>query len=133
MGGKDDIDNLQTLCRYCNTAKSTKEIDFRFETSSLPKPPEKIPDLVPPHNNVDKIENWAHYLQRLINFFYCASVVESINTSNPQVWKVKLHNGNSESWLKPHLREITDRISNYRNDSGLKGPDVIKISINVVI
>ena len=127
MGGKDDIDNLQTLCMYCNTAKSTKEIDFRFETSSLPKPPEQIPDIVPPHKNVEKLEKWANYLHRLVNFFYCAGVVESIDISNPKVWKIKLHNGNSESWLKPHLWEITDRISNYRNDYGLKGPDEIKI------
>ena len=69
MGGKDDIDNLQTLCMYCNSAKGTKEIDFRFETSSLPKPLEQIPDLVPPHNNLEKLENWDHYLRRLVNFF----------------------------------------------------------------
>ena len=126
MGGKDDIVNLQTLCLYCNTAKGTKEIDFRFETSSLPKPPVKIPDLVSPHNNVDKIENWAHYLQRLVNFFYCAGVVESVDTSNPYVWKIKLNTGNSESWLKPHLKEL-DKISDYRKEAGLKGPDVIQI------
>lgn len=127
MSGKDDINNLQTLCMYCNTAKSIKEIDFRFKTSSLPEPQENILYLVPPHNNVEKIENWMHYLQRIINFFYCASVVESINASNPKVWKVKLNKGNHESWLKPHLKEITDQILKQREELGLNGPEEIMI------
>ena len=82
MGGKDDISNLQTLCIYCNSAKNTKEVNFQFDRSSLPSPPEEIPDLVPPHNDIDKIEIWAQYLKRLINFFYCASVVDFVDTSN---------------------------------------------------
>lgn len=127
MGGKDDIDNLQTLCMYCNTAKSTKEIDFRVNTSNLPKPPDNIPDLVPPHKNVDKIENWAHYLKRLVNFFYCASVVQTVNTTNSKIWKIKLFPGNPQSWLNPHLNDLADIISHYRREEGLKGPNTIEI------
>ncbi|MEN6592505.1 MAG: DEAD/DEAH box helicase family protein [Methanobacterium sp.] len=127
MGGKDDIDNLQTLCIHCNTAKNTKEIDFRFNKSNLPKPLPEIPDLTPPHNNVDKIENWEHYLQREVNFFYCASAVKSVNASNPQVWNVVLNEGNDPSWLQKHLRTLADKISFYRKEAGLKGPDVIQI------
>lgn len=127
MGGKDDIDNLQTLCRYCNTAKNTKEIDFRVNTSNLPRPPEILPDLVPPHKNVDNVENWAHYLKRLVNFFYCASVVQSVNTTNSKIWKIKLFPSNHPSWLTPHLSDLTDVISYYRKEAGLKGPNVIEI------
>lgn len=127
MGGKDDIDNLQTLCIHCNTAKNTKEIDFRFNKSNLPQPLPEIPDLTPPHNNVDKIENWEHYLQREVNFFYCASAVKSVNSSNPQVWNIRLNEGNDPLWLQKHLRTLADKISFYRKEAGLKGPDVIQI------
>ncbi len=127
MGGKDSLDNLQTLCIYCNTAKNTKEIDFRFTKTNLPKPLPEIPDLTPPHNNAEKILNWEHYLQREVNFFYCARAVKSVDASNPYVWNIQLNEGNDPSWIKKHLRSLTDKISRYRAQLGLRGPDVIQI------
>lgn len=34
-GGKDELDNLQPLCRDCNSSKGIKIIDYRFKKKGL--------------------------------------------------------------------------------------------------
>lgn len=125
FGGKDDIDNLQTLCIYCNTAKNTKEVDFRNIKSNLSEPFSHLPDLVPPES--ENIISWEHYLKRIVNFFYYASAVESVDLSNENMWKIKLNPGNKSSWLQPHLKDLARIISQYRGNLGLKGPETIEL------
>ena len=45
LGGNNDIDNLQTLCRYCNIAKNTLEIDFRTHITPLKNPPKEFKNI----------------------------------------------------------------------------------------
>ena len=69
-------------------------------------------------------ETWIKYLKRLINLFYCASVVKNI-TLNEKEWKVELYGGNNPAWIKPHLEELIDEITILRNQVNLKAPEKI--------
>ncbi|AEG17855.1 DEAD/DEAH box helicase family protein [Methanobacterium paludis] len=125
FGGKDSIDNLQTLCRYCNSTKNTMEIDFRNNTTPLKQAPEQLRYFNPPQSHNHEDETWNKYIKRIFNMFYCASAVKHSNMDSNGEWKVELYSGNDPKWIRPYLKGLTNEIIDNRRNLGLKGPEKI--------
>jgi ATP-dependent helicase IRC3 len=125
FGGKDSIDNLQTLCRYCNSTKNTMEIDFRNNTTPLKQAPEQLKYFNPPQSHNHEDETWNKYIKRIFNMFYCASAVKHANMDSNGEWKVELYSGNDPKWIRPYLKGLTNEIIDNRRNLGLKGPEKI--------
>lgn len=124
FGGTNSLDNLQTLCRHCNTVKNTLEIDFRNHITPIKEAPSNFRIFNPPRSHELEDQTWIKYLKRLINLFYCASAVKNV-TLNEKEWKVELYDGNNPVWIKPHLEELFDEITILRNQINLKAPEKI--------
>ena len=124
LGGNNDTENLQTLCRYCNIAKNTLEIDFRTHVTPLKNPPKELRIFNIPQSHIAEDETWIKYIKRLINFFYCSSSVKNI-IMNEKEWKIELYNGNNPAWIRPHLNELVEEITIVRNQIDLKSPKKI--------
>ncbi|MCE7698572.1 MAG: HNH endonuclease, partial [Methanobacterium paludis] len=125
FGGKDSIDNLQTLCRYCNSTKNTMEIDFRNNKTPLKQAPEQLKYFNPPQSHNHEDETWNKYIKRIFNMFYCASAVKHANMDSNGEWKVELYFGNDPKWIRPYLEGLTNEIIDNRRNLGLKGPEKI--------
>lgn len=119
FGGDNSIDNLQTLCRYCNTTKNTLEIDFRTKVTPLTKAPETLRYFNPPRSHIEDDETWNKYIKRVFNMFYCASAVKIINMDSNGEWRVELYHGNDPKWIRPYLEGLTNKINDNREYWGL--------------
>ena len=107
MGGTNDVSNLQTLCKHCNTTKSVNEVDYRVNKTPLNQPKAQLDLIGPVHS--DAIEN---SLARIINVFYhCAALCE-VNRHKTRsgrfysVWEVVLYAGNNPDWLIAYETEL---------------------------
>ena len=114
FGGPHAEENLQTLCKFCNSIKDTQEINFRQSVSLLSEAPETPPKLS------RRYKDWRANICQSINFFYQCSAVESIHVPLPleanQVWKITLKEGINPAWLQPYLNTIEEQIYHYSND-----------------
>lgn len=126
FGGEDDLENLQTLCRYCNTAKNVMDIDFRSNKTPLLEPKEDIKIINPPQSHIWEDETWIKYLKRLINIYYCSRAVKSIKLGKKE-WIIELDEGNDPSLIEPHLSKLIDKIKVSRDQYGLLEPDTLTI------
>lgn len=128
FGGLDSDENLQTLCRYCNTAKGIKEIDFNLQKSLFTDSPQELPDLRTPYlENAGDINEWIRFVKRTINFFYGCRAVHTLHFDDEAKWKVYLNPGNQSSWIEPYVPELTSKIRNIREKIDLIGPKEIII------
>lgn len=99
LGGRSVLDNLQTLCKQCNTLKNVNTIDFRITKTPLTKP---LPLVITTPKKSDYISN---YIARLVNsIYYCkafCSVKPSAHSleSNNGTWEIILYDGNNPEWL----------------------------------
>lgn len=128
FGGLDSDDNLQTLCRSCNTAKGIKEIDFHLHKTLLENPLPELPELKMPYlENAGNINEWIRFVRRTVNFFYNSSAVKSLNFEDDHEWKIELHEGNNEEWIEPHLNGLKEKIKEVRLKADINGPEMIEI------
>ncbi|NJL03387.1 MAG: DEAD/DEAH box helicase family protein [Chloroflexaceae bacterium] len=129
-GGTNDLDNLQTLCKTCNTHKGISEMRFRHQRTSLITPPTAFPALKMP-SDPGNVDEWKIYLRRLINAFYqCAAVDEiTIKTRGDYFWNwtVTLRHGNNPAWLQPFLGDLAKQIYQKRSEWNLQGPNTIRV------
>jgi len=119
FGENNSIDNLQTLCRYCNTTKNTLEIDFRTNITPLTKAPETLRYFNPPRSHIEDNETLSKYLKRVLNMFYCASAVKTVNMDSNGEWRVELYHGNDPMWIRPHLNDLNTKINKHMEYWGL--------------
>ncbi|KAA6321853.1 hypothetical protein EZS27_028542 [termite gut metagenome] len=108
MGGRNVVSNLQTLCKYCNTAKGVNQIDYRTTITPLRQPKQK-PTLYEDIPSSDTIEN---AIARIVNeFYHCRAMCELLyhERSNGRCyysWEIVLFSGNNPEWLKAHSAEL---------------------------
>ncbi|MDD4239565.1 MAG: helicase-related protein [Desulfotomaculaceae bacterium] len=116
MGGKTNLDNLQTLCSFCNKNKGINEINFRDIHSSPLRTPKKLefPQKSPS-------EDVGSPLKRIINFFYHCQAVANLSyhlRSSGQhysTWGIKLFSGNNADWLEEQKSTLLEYIHNDLN------------------
>lgn len=117
--GNNALDNLQTLCKGCNNLKGINEMNFRLHCNrARHSAPDFFPNLpLSEKTDVRDAAQWEHYLRRHLNFFYSCGAVHSVTIGARGVrfyeWEIELCEGNDPQWLKPHLKELCDRIRLY--------------------
>ncbi|WP_438006425.1 DEAD/DEAH box helicase family protein [Sorangium sp. So ce321] len=123
VGGSNEVGNLQTLCRQCNILKAKQRISFRVARTALGQPAAALPDTrAPASADAANAEAWGRFLRRSINFFYqCAAVGDvAIGQKGDGYynWTVTLRSDNPQSWLKPHMAGLLERIQAVREAGG---------------
>lgn len=122
--GSNHLDNLQTLCATCNSAKRIERMSFRTNQTTLSSGPAQLLAIkLPLIKNARDIDSWAKFIRRVINFFFRCAAVRSVEIGARgerfRNWRVELFPGNDPDWLKPHLRKLIAEIQQVRKDAGL--------------
>jgi superfamily II DNA or RNA helicase len=132
LGGPHDMENLQTLCRTCNSDKGVRELNFRRHGTPLVKRPEFA--LLPMPRPIDErsVEYWERYLRRTINFFYRCAAVQTVSIRlrgmGAGMWSVSLFPGNDARWmLNRFCWRLQEEIERVREQQRLFGPTSITI------
>jgi ATP-dependent helicase IRC3 len=117
LGGKDEIDNLQTLCVSCKSEKGVERINFRKSKTDFTACPIWFRQLRIPNqsSNQDSAE-WEKFLCRSVNFFYQCGAVKKVWADKPRKntfgWRVKLEEGNDCRWLEKYVKGCLERMQN---------------------
>lgn len=154
-GGSHQISNLQTLCKKCNELKKEKYIDFRatsfcesvdnFEKQNLAdrippehQPPKGMPSKslmeldLPSANRIGDPLEWKRFVRGTINFFYQCGAVNNVFIERKgdsfHHWKIELNTGNDPKWIKPHLKDLLNRVVKTKQSKGYGAPSSITIS-----
>lgn len=114
--GNNALDNLQTLCKSCNSLKGINEINFRLHCNrarrGVPGAFPRFP--LPEKEAVCDAAQWERYLRRHINFFFGCGAVHYIfigaRGRRFYEWEIELCEGNDPQWLKAHLKELRNRV-----------------------
>lgn len=133
FGGGNLLDNLQTLCRACNTLKGKGNFSFRDPQTNLQTAPLELRGLpLPNDDDLSDGEQLEMFLRRSINFFYQCGAVHDVRVasrgSSARQLSVELGAGNPAQWLEPHLGKLLERIRVAKLDCGLVPPDYINVS-----
>ena len=133
LGGGNVLDNLQTLCRTCNSRKGIDYINFLDLQTDLTQPPISLPEMtLPPRSKSGDPTAWAQFLSRSLDFFYRCGAVHLVQIGKRGKyfynWHIELRAGNDPPWLKPHLEELLTTIRKQRGKAGYGMPDTITVT-----
>jgi superfamily II DNA or RNA helicase len=113
LGVNNHSNNLQTLCKKCNSIKGIQEINFKNYSTQLPGPKEWAVDLqFSPKNEAERAS-----LTRLVNFFYHCQAVCEIRMHKRSSgkyynrWEIELYEGNNPEWLLRHKAALLHQIA----------------------
>lgn len=124
LGGTNDSDNLQTLCRSCNQDKGIKSIDFRKKKTPLKEAPSHLLETsMPSIDLVRDIRQWEMFVRATFNLFYRCTAVDTVEIGQRgekfHHWRVTLLPGNKSDWILPHLVSLVAYIRKAREEAGL--------------
>lgn len=133
-GGKNHLDNLQTLCKMCNVAKGTDTIRFRINQTPLRTSPSQVFPLRPPTGDRVKVpKQWEMCIRRWVNLNYQCAAAHEVEVGEKgerlRVWAIRLFPGNDPKWLTPHIAALVSLIRETRQEAGYTAaPDRITIN-----
>jgi hypothetical protein len=117
------MENLQTLCRACNSKKKTRTMRFTVNRTTLSSPPLALEVFdVPGSSEAGDRAHWDRFLQQTINFTYqCAAIsMVTIGSRGDSYynWTIELVRGNHPAWIEPFLAGLVERIQAARAEAG---------------
>jgi superfamily II DNA or RNA helicase len=103
-GGTHDLENLQLLCKVCNSMKGTREIDFhRMLTPLLSgEAVQANGDWILMRTAKPVRDTTFVHLQRLVNMAYESAVVTGVSNFGA-MYEVQLRQGTDPAWVQPLL------------------------------
>lgn len=130
LGGKNHMENLQTLCKPCNGDKGVSTHNFRRPATGLRG---AHPDFEPrrlPHRPGDR-DQWERCIRATLNhYFRCAAVSRvDIGGRGPRFyeWLIKLNAHNDPRLLDRHLPALLARVQEKRSQAGFDGPESVVV------
>lgn len=132
-GGGNAMDNLQTLCKECNSFKGKRTIDFLHLTSGkLAEKPSRFDLPKPPTGpKARDLEQWRRYVFRCVNmFFQCAATHKVLIGKKGKYfynWHVALNKGNDPEWAVELLRNVLKCVRRERKEAGYQVPSTITV------
>lgn len=129
-GGGNDLANLQTLCKRCNTDKGKSDKNFRRNRTPLHGPhPDFGARIEPSDKDRGDREAWARCVRATLNHYYrCAAVSDvTIGAKGARFyeWQVTLAPNNDPRFVEKHLPGFLARIRTKRRD--YQGADALVI------
>jgi superfamily II DNA or RNA helicase len=121
-GGSNALENLQTLCKECNSIKSKTTINFRNSRTQLSEPLASLTLMKVPGSAVaGQREPWVRFLSHCVNFFFHCGAVSKVHIGGRgdgfYHWRIDLTPGNKPEWLKPHLKNLLSLIRRIRENA----------------
>ncbi|HRG96213.1 MAG TPA: DEAD/DEAH box helicase family protein [Polyangiaceae bacterium] len=129
-GGGNELANLQTLCKRCNSDKGVSEENFLVNRTRLNGPhPDFRVRLEPSFGDRGDREAWARCVRATLNHYYrCAAVSDvAIGAKGPRfyTWQVTLAPHNDPRFLEKHLPGFLASIRARRK--GFDGADELLV------
>ncbi|MEI7895150.1 MAG: HNH endonuclease, partial [Myxococcales bacterium] len=129
-GGKNELANLQTLCRKCNRDKGVNEQNFlRTETVQRAEHTDFAPRHLP--SRPGDREQWERCVRATLNHYYRCAAVSRIEIGGRGArfheWLVKLNAKNDPRFLERHLPGLLDLIGEKRSEARFESPSALAI------
>jgi superfamily II DNA or RNA helicase len=124
-GGKNELANLQTLCKKCNSDKGVNEHNFlRTETVQRAAHTDFGARLLP--SRAGEREQWERCARATVNHYYRCAAVSRIEIgargARFHEWLIKLNAKNDPRFLERHLPGLLRLIVAKRREARFDGP-----------
>lgn len=128
LGGGHGESNLQTLCRTCNGAKGSAELNFRSDRPGDTSHVRYSPSLRGDPGNREELER---LVRRVVNLYHGCAAVRTVQIGlrgpKARTWVVRLAPGIPSGTVQPKLDDLTQRINRVKKAANLREIDGIQI------
>jgi hypothetical protein len=132
LGGKNELANLQTLCRKCNNDKGVNDFNYlQTTTGRLAAHPQFEPRLLPAADSRGDRDQWARCVRATLNHYYQCAAVSRVDIGARgdrfYEWVVQLNAQNDPRFLESHLQGFLQRIRALRSERKYDGPGALRV------